>query len=87
MSVYEEKLREKMSDANHPVSRMLTKIHARGTQSVHENDVSFKGVMLRALLKSKTTEHYHALYALWDDAPFKEASRLLIKLVFQMMID
>jgi hypothetical protein len=78
-------LDDKLNNMNHPVTKMLAAIHGKGEQSNSQDIQGFKGKMIRALLKSQSKEHYEALYAMWDEAPFKEASRMIIKLIYQII--
>jgi len=77
-------LEDKLNDMNHPVTKMLAAIHAKREPRDSEEE-GFKGKMIRALLKSQSKEHYDALYAMWDEAPFKDASRMIIKLIYQII--
>jgi hypothetical protein len=80
-------LDDKMNDPTHPVTKMLTAIHANKHNGPPLDDDTFKAKIVRAVMKSKTLEHYEALYAMWDDAPFKDVTRMVIKMMFQLAYD
>ena len=79
-------LSEKMSDMDHPMTRILVEIHSLREQKFFKrsND-EFAQTLVRALKKSQTEEHYLAMYALWDDAPFRDVSRMVIRMVFNLI--
>lgn len=90
-------LRAKLEDPTHPMTRMLSNVHelastgAFNTTTVKTDDDSgeeqrFASTLVRALQASNTREHYEAMYALWDDAPFRDISRMLIKLIYKFIL-
>jgi len=91
-------LRAKLSDTEHPVTRILTHIHEMREQKVFEvfeakthlgkcdDDTRFVRRLVRAFEASQTREHYAAFYSLWDDAPFRDVSRMVIKLIYNFIV-
>jgi hypothetical protein len=81
-----EQLKAKLNDANHPMTKMLSEIHSLKVQNAfNESNTtdSFAFTLVRALKASQTQEHYLAMYALWDDAPFKDISRMMMRMVYK----
>lgn len=82
------KLRAKMEDASHPMTKMLTEIYTlRENSSFKEtSDDAFANALVNALKASQTEEHYEAMYALWDDSPFKDVARMAIRMIHKYVI-
>lgn len=94
MSSIETKLR----DTSHPVTQMLVQIHELKQTGIfksnHSDDATasssdhdrFVRTLVRALYASQTEEHYEAIYALWDDAPFRDVARMMIRTIHNLIM-
>lgn len=87
----------KLRDTSHPVTQMLVQIHElkqTGIFKSNSDDPSgalsdhdrFVRTLVRALYASQTEEHYEAIYAMWDDAPFRDVARMMIRTIHNLIM-
>lgn len=81
-------LRQRMEDPSHPVTKMLTDIYALRERHVFDtaSSDSFASILVDAFRASQSEAHYKAMYALWDDAPFKDVSRMVMRVMHKYIV-
>jgi hypothetical protein len=78
-------LRAKMEDPDHPLTQIISRL-LTDQQPIDPADETLRAKILRAVKRSKTIEHYDAVYALWDTPGMLQTPmRAFVRLVSNMI--